>query len=296
MIKKCPKCGSTKIIYDENAGEFKCAECGYVIEEGLIDRGPEWRAYDDTQRILRARADPSPSLGSKISIGSLYIKDKSGRRLSSEKNRKFKRMVRTQRYLQYEDRSLMDAEIEIDRIVSSLRLPPIVKNEAFKYYKKARELNLIKGKSSAGFASACILAACKSLERIVCDLDELVKHSRVSDKDLRKYYKTLIEHKIITAVRPSKPLQFIPSIASKLGLPMEVQRLAIQILHKIDETKKFQSKTPKGVAAASLYISSVILNEKRKQSEVAKAANIATPTLRKNLKNILEVINIEVQI
>ncbi len=292
---KCPKCGSTRIIYDESAGEFKCADCGYVIEGKLIDRGPEWRAYDNIQRLTRSRADPSPSLGSEISL-TPYIKDKNGRRLSSEKNRKFRRMAKTQKFLQHESRSLIDAEIEIERIVSSLRLPPIVKNEAFNYYKKAKELNLIKGKSLSGFASACILAACKSLERIVCDLDELVKHSRVSEKDIRKYYKTLIEHKIVTFIKPSKPLQFIPRIASKLKLSMEVQKLAIRILHKIDETKKFQSKTPKGVAAASLYISSVILNEKRKQSEVAKAANIATPTLRKNLKNILEVIDIEVQV
>ncbi|RLF07830.1 MAG: hypothetical protein DRJ64_02235 [Thermoprotei archaeon] len=291
MMGVCPKCGSNRIIYDDKAGELKCADCGYVIEDNVIDSGPEWRAYDTSQYRMRARADPSSSLGTSIPISSI-IKDKSGKTLSAEKKKRFRRIARTHRYLE-NYRSLTQAEIEIERIVSGLRLPSIVKADALEYYKKARELNLIKGKSYAGFASACILAACKA-RGYVCDVGDLVRYSRVKDRDLKKYYRTLIEYKIAGVVKPSKPFQYIPSIASKLNLPMEVQRLAIQILHKTDETKKFQSKTPKGVAAASLYIAAIILDNKRKQSDIAKAANIATPTLRKNLKNILRSLTIEV--
>ena len=34
------------MIYDPNRGEVICSQCGLVITDGLVDRGPEWRAFD----------------------------------------------------------------------------------------------------------------------------------------------------------------------------------------------------------------------------------------------------------
>lgn len=36
-------------------GEIVCAKCGYVIEENVVDEGPEWRAFEPGQREKRAR-------------------------------------------------------------------------------------------------------------------------------------------------------------------------------------------------------------------------------------------------
>ena len=46
----CPECGSTELIGDYERAEVVCAHCGLVIDENLVDMGPEWRAFDHEQR------------------------------------------------------------------------------------------------------------------------------------------------------------------------------------------------------------------------------------------------------
>ena len=36
FVKKCPECGSTSLIYDEQRGEIICGDCGLVVEEKMI--------------------------------------------------------------------------------------------------------------------------------------------------------------------------------------------------------------------------------------------------------------------
>ncbi|KAB7512593.1 TFIIB-type zinc ribbon-containing protein, partial [Halosegnis rubeus] len=40
----CPECGGS-LATDTEHGETVCEDCGLVIEEDSIDRGPEWRAF-----------------------------------------------------------------------------------------------------------------------------------------------------------------------------------------------------------------------------------------------------------
>lgn len=41
---KCPECGSDKLINDHERGEIVCGACGLVIDDSIMDMGPEWRA------------------------------------------------------------------------------------------------------------------------------------------------------------------------------------------------------------------------------------------------------------
>ena len=50
------------------------------------------------------------------------------------------------------------------------------------------------------------------------------------------------------------------------------------------------------LAATVTYISSVLMGERRKQADLAKAAGIAISTLRKNVSNVLKNMDIEVYI
>jgi len=44
--KKCPECGSSKLIHDETRGEVICGSCGLLIEEKMVDTSHEMRAFD----------------------------------------------------------------------------------------------------------------------------------------------------------------------------------------------------------------------------------------------------------
>jgi len=40
-ITQCPECGSTHLSKDYSRAELVCNSCGLVIDEDLIDHGPE---------------------------------------------------------------------------------------------------------------------------------------------------------------------------------------------------------------------------------------------------------------
>ncbi|RLI12471.1 transcription initiation factor IIB, partial [Candidatus Bathyarchaeota archaeon] len=56
--RRCPACGSTSLITDEEQGEVVCTQCGLVVETDLMDYGPEWRTFKDKGDYDRVRTGP----------------------------------------------------------------------------------------------------------------------------------------------------------------------------------------------------------------------------------------------
>ena len=52
----CPECNSTDFDYNHSRAEVTCKHCGLVIDENMIDHGPDWRAFNHDQRNSRAHA------------------------------------------------------------------------------------------------------------------------------------------------------------------------------------------------------------------------------------------------
>ncbi|MUV89565.1 transcription initiation factor IIB 3, partial [Halapricum sp. CBA1109] len=50
----CPECDAS-LVASADGGELVCEDCGLVVEEGTIDRGPEWRAFDHNERQEKSR-------------------------------------------------------------------------------------------------------------------------------------------------------------------------------------------------------------------------------------------------
>jgi len=53
---KCPECGSTNLIHDYDTGETVCGGCGLVIQDVMIDKGPEWRAFTQEEKKSRVHS------------------------------------------------------------------------------------------------------------------------------------------------------------------------------------------------------------------------------------------------
>ena len=45
-LTECPECDSEHIVRDYKRGEVTCRNCGLVVDDQVIDQGPEWRAFD----------------------------------------------------------------------------------------------------------------------------------------------------------------------------------------------------------------------------------------------------------
>ena len=51
----CPECESSALTRSADESEVSCAECGLILEEEAIDRGPEWRAFNAAERDSKSR-------------------------------------------------------------------------------------------------------------------------------------------------------------------------------------------------------------------------------------------------
>src|SRR5438309_9030573 len=71
-IHVCPECGSVNLIEDFDQGETICQDCGLVLSQNLMSRGPEWRAFTKEEKDERGR----------VGIPTLFVKTRhSGPRL-----------------------------------------------------------------------------------------------------------------------------------------------------------------------------------------------------------------------
>ena len=87
----CPECGGS-VATDTEHGETVCEDCGLVIEEGEIDRGPEWRAFDAAEKDEKSRVGaPTTNMmhdkGLSTNIG-WQDKDAYGNQLSNRQRQK----------------------------------------------------------------------------------------------------------------------------------------------------------------------------------------------------------------
>ena len=58
----CPECNSGHLVRDEKVGEIIYQGCGLVIQDTIIDNGPEWRAFTPEERESKRRTGPRTSL------------------------------------------------------------------------------------------------------------------------------------------------------------------------------------------------------------------------------------------
>lgn len=285
---RCHNCGSDRVFLDDLRGEMKCLECGYVIYANAMDLRPEWRYYTSEEKARRTRAEPSNGLGTKI-VG--YVNGKGKVITSYLQRRKLNKISLIQRKIH--EHKLINYTIELERIATSLKIPSYVKKYAFDIFKKIYNNKFFKHRSLHGYLSACILFSCK-MYKIKRGLKEIEALSKASSKDIRRCYREIVKSGLFGKPPIPKAEDQVSLIAAKLALSKRVREVSLKILSGIRRDPRFQGKTAASLAATVTYISSVLIGERRKQVEFAKAANIAISTLRKNVKNVLSNIDIEV--
>lgn len=296
----CPKCGNDKLIYDAARGEIICPECGYVISERIIDRGPEWRAFTPEEKEKRSRVGAPlervtpESLSTDIDWRS---RDAAGREISLRRRiemlrlRKWHTRARIQSSI---ERNLAQAQMELDRLGSQLGLPKRVKDRALEIYRKALESGLVRGRSIESVVAASIYAACREM-RVPRTLDEIARYTRAGRKDVARCYRLLVREASIKIPLPSA-VDFAPRIGNVLKLSGSTIRMAIDILKRAQEQGLTAGKDPAGLAAAAIYIAAMKNGEMRTQKEVARAAQVTEVTVRNRYKELVKKLKIDMPI
>ena len=93
---------------------------------------------------------------------------------------------------------------------------------------------------------------------------------------------------------PTSPQDYISRFCSELKLSGDVQSKSIEILKDAADKELTSGRGPTGVAAASIYISSILCGERRTQREVADVAGVTEVTIRNRYKELAERLDIDI--
>ena len=294
----CPECESDSLVRSaDGGGELVCEDCGLVIEEENIDRGPEWRAFNHSERQSKSRvgAPTTQTMHDKGLTTQIDWKDKDayGRSISSEKRSQMHRLRKWQERIRTKDageRNLQFALSEIDRMSSALGVPRSVREVASVIYRRALDDDLIRGRSIEGVATAALYAACRQ-ENIPRSLDEVAEVARVEQKEIGRTYR-YIAQELSLGLKPVDPVQYVPRFCSELGLSEEVEQKTREIIEVTAEKGMLSGKSPTGYAAAAIYAASLLCNEKKTQREVADVAQVTEVTIRNRYQEQIEALGI----
>ena len=292
----CPECESGGLVRHDGQ-ELVCEECGLVIEEENIDRGPEWRAFNHQERQSKSRvgAPTTQTMHDKGLTTTIDWKNKDayGRSLSSSKRTQMHRLRKWQERIRTKDageRNLQFALSETDRMASALGVPRSTREVASVIYRQALNEDLIRGRSIEGVATAALYAACRK-EGIPRSLSEVASVSRVERKEIGRTYR-YVAQELGLEMKPVDPVKYVPRFCSELDLSEAVENQANEIIRTTAEKGLLSGKSPTGYAAAAIYAASLLCNEKKTQREVADVAQVTEVTIRNRYQEQIEAMDL----
>ncbi|MHA1653938.1 MAG: transcription initiation factor IIB [Candidatus Thorarchaeota archaeon] len=299
-IQVCSICGNSEFYEDQTRGEFICTSCGCVMDERIMDTGPEWRAFTAEERNARARTGSPQTLtmadkGLATTLG-WSDRDANGRAIAASNRAAIYRMRKWQiRTLVHssQHRNLSIAMSELDRLTSQLGVPSEAKETAALIYRKALSRRLVRGRSIEGMVAAAIYLSCR-IHRIPRQLDEVVTEARVNRKELGQCVRLILRNVRIKVPIPSAN-DLMPRISADLGLDGRTVQKAMEIINMARERGITAGKDPGGLAAAALYIAGIITNDRRTQREIAEASNVTEVTVRNRYKDLANSLKITIR-
>jgi transcription initiation factor TFIIB len=298
-IIQCPECGSNHLSKDYSRAELVCRNCGLVLDEDIIDHGPEWRAFDSEQREKRARTGAPMTYtihdkGLSTVIG-WKNRDSYGKSIPTRNRAQIYRLRKWARRIRISnatERSLAIAFSELDRMASGMGLPRTVRETAAMIYRKAALKKLVRGRSIEGVITAALYAACRQCH-VPRTLDEISNIAHLSRKDIGRTYR-YVSRELGLKLLPTSPEDYISRFCSELKLSGDVRAKTLEILQEAARRELTSGRGPTGMAAASLYIASVLCGERRTQREIADVAGVTEVTIRNRYKEITKKLDIAI--
>lgn len=283
-------CPHSSIVFDELHGEYVCVETGEVIEERIIDQGPEWRAYTPEEFVDRARA--GSRLTNKVhDLGISTTID-----TWSYKGRKLQSLHRKLRVSNNKQRKLVKALSFMNDVIGRLGLPNTVNEFSGSIIRRLNAKGIIKDRNADAFIAAAIILSCNYLKAPV-DRDEVLRICEITRHDLWKaMLKITRDSGEYITVKVPDPQIYLDKLRVELGLRAEVSALASRILNIAKGKGLTSGKGPVGLAAAALYIASVLLDDKRTQKEIAERCNITEVTVRNRYRDLVDGITIVIEV
>lgn len=250
--KKCPRCDSTNII---NSSAYKvCANCGLVLEDSPVSGEKEWRAFDIDQVQEKSRSSTTKRL--EREYAQVWDEEKGHRAIINFSKGKKLRKIRD----------------EVKRIADKLKLSRDIRRTAKQLISEYLGKKNIRSKKMPAIVSAALYISARETGRPK-PIDQFVKKTNIEKQEISKGYRRIRE--VLTLkVDPPKPESYAVSFAQDLSLSGRCIEWTQRIIKKARERRLVLGKDPSGLAAAAIYLASIITNEERDHKEIAETAAI----------------------
>jgi len=312
---ECSECGAN-LIQDHSKGEYICEKCGCVVMDQVDDYGRESNATDFEEKSKNTRASGSTSfalhdygLRTEIAYGSKDYAGKSIDYQMAETMNSIRKWHIRSRIVSPQERRLSNVLTKINETCAALSLPKLLIETSAVLYRNFESRCEAKGKSIACMAAATVYLACKKCS-VVRSLEEIVEATGVTDQDrssaklASKYYRMMVmEMGVFTEMAPAPAASapqsaqvqsialaidhYISKLTNMAKIDTRVERLAIDIAHKTDDHMLADGKAPNGLAAAYIYIASMLLGVNILQRDVSSLSGVTEVTIRNRCKDIL---------
>lgn len=296
--QSCSECQSSLLVDDVQSGEIICSGCGIVVADQIVDYGPETKGTtEDGKNLARASGQTTYSqhdLGITTEI-STSTRDFSGKTINHQVANQMNNLRKWQQRVRVStprERRLANVLSKMGETCDSLNLSKNVLETASMIYRNLDGHIDVKGKSVASITVATIYMACKQCD-VVRSLEEICrgicapKDVKSKTKLAAKYFRNMV----MEMGQLSAPIvtmnKYISKIANMTQTEIRVERLALEIAEKTKDSNIADGKAPNGIAAAYLYVASVLLGQNVLQRDVSSIAGVTEVTIRNRCKEIL---------
>ncbi len=183
-----------------------------------------------------------------------------------------------------DQRNLLRAFRTILTLTDRLHIPSNTAERAAIIYRRALKKGLVSGRSIAGMATVSLYAACR-ITHIPRTLEEFGELSPIGTHNIARCYRALLIELSLTMPLQEATLN-IPRIASRVGITLDTQNKAVEILREAKRQKITAGKDPMGLAAAALYLACVRNGEIKTQKTIAQASGVTEVTIRNRYKEL----------
>jgi len=273
----CPHCGSSDIAYED--GELVCRSCGTVIQDRVIDMGPEWRGFEAVERARAGPPQANPNgLGGTIQLT-----------LPERFREKLRRLV------VLHARISTDIEIELRRELmrqaTILNLPDYV-DEALAIYRENR--TVLEGRPISVQAVVLLMIVARRRGVALRPKNALRALGMVNRLGLvDELYNELAVRLNIRGRTPIEGL--ITQAVGRLGLPFDIANRAVQLYRRIPKTW-LGGKSSTGVAGALLWLACLGsgdgVSAKCTQEGIANVLGISPLTIRNRARELARLLGV----
>jgi len=275
-------CKTYPVITDSERGEIVCGGCGLILVQNMADASYENNGYTLEGFMKQARTGPATSLtmydkGLSTVIGN--NKDFAGNTLPSKTKYEFNRL-RTwdQRSKSRNTASLSKAFTLLHGMKTKLGIPDNVVENAAYIYRKIVSAKLTRGRTMTSLISASLYAACRE-NNIPRTLDDIANAGNVERRILSRDLRTIIR-RLELNLNQYNTASFISKISNNMNIKEKTKRDAFEILKRCEKEQITAGKHPVAQAAASLYISCIMNNEKISQKKFSVESGVSDVTIR----------------